>query len=70
MMARNSAKPTGPALTVGDEVLHLNEDLRHRLGRVCGYGPDPDRWVRVKTGDGKNRIWARQNLFHLEPGWW
>lgn len=57
------ARPAGPTLGVGDIVFHLNEELRQRLGRVVGFGLDPLRWIKVKTGDGKSRIWARQNLF-------
>jgi hypothetical protein len=51
---------------LGDLVFHrrlgdTGEDDDHLVGHVIGFCPSP-RWLRIKTGDGKKRIWLRHNV--------
>jgi len=46
---------------VGDIVSRLNSDGRIICGFVTGFCPSR-AWVRVKTDDGRSRIWLARNL--------
>lgn len=51
----------------GDIVLHLDEAHPSRIAKVIDrYGPENRMWLRVKTPDGKLRIWAEKNIYVLD----
>lgn len=50
---------------IGDMVCHNDEACRNRMGVVIGYCPG-DQWRRIKTRDGKHRIWAVENFTVLD----
>lgn len=53
---------------VGDLVCRADrgDDLAtNEIGEVTGFCPGP-RWVRVKTGDGRHRIWLKDNVHNVD----
>lgn len=56
---------TGKIIRAGETVCHLDEAHPMRIGLVVGHGPKKG-WIRVKTNDGKTRIWDRKNVSILD----
>jgi hypothetical protein len=51
---------------IGDVVCHNDEAHKNRIGVVVGFCPGRE-WRRIKTRDGKHRIWAVANFTVLHP---
>lgn len=51
---------------IGDMVVHIDETHKNRVGEVVAHCPGHE-WLRVKTFDGKTRIWAVANMAVLDP---
>jgi hypothetical protein len=49
---------------VGDLIFHRYDNHPSPAAMVTGYCTSPD-FVRVKTPDGRHRIWHRRNFFKL-----
>lgn len=56
-------------LQVGDFVCHTrwdgDSDGDNQVGYVVGFAPSRN-WVRIKTLDGRNRVWARSHLHNVD----
>ena len=55
---------------IGDLVFHaryngLTGNTDRDVGNVCGFCPG-DKWVRVKTNDGRYRTWLKANVNNLD----
>lgn len=60
----------GHPLHHGDFVAHCrwkddSEDGDRHVGHVVGFGPD-NKWVRVKTLDGRRRLWLDEHIYNVD----